>query len=131
MAGAIAEISQPTIGRKVVVSSELPAFRKVKRSYAATLVHGALRSPNGSSLLQLIEFEDHHFRAIFDLKQFQLADGKRLPSKSQWNSLKKRLKRRDRSIFIFRQYGPIECNAHGKALAAHTCLYLDFGFLVF
>ena len=113
------------------MSSELPAFRKVQRSYAATLVHGALSGPHGSSLLQLIEFDDHHFRVIFDLKQFQLAEGTRLPSKSQWNSLKKRLKRRDRSIFVFRQYGPIDCASHGKALAAQTCLYLDFGFLVY
>lgn len=81
------------------MTSELPEFRKVKRSYAAALVHGALTGPHGSSLLQLIEFEDHHFRAVFDLKQFQLAEGQQLPSKSQWNSLKKRLKRRDRSIF--------------------------------
>lgn len=113
------------------MSSELPAFRKVKRSYAATLVHGALTGPRGSSLLQLLEFDDHHFRVIFDLKQFQLAEGTQLPSKSQWNSLKKRLKRRDRSIFIFRQYGPIDCGSQGKTLAAQTCLYLDFGFLVY
>ncbi|MCY3979649.1 MAG: hypothetical protein OXG23_16240 [Chloroflexi bacterium] len=115
----------------VLMSSELPAFRKVQRSYAAALAHSALAGPHGSSLLQLIEFDDHHFRAIFDLKQFQLAGGTQLPSKSQWNSLKKRLKRRDRSIFIFRQYGPIDCGSHGKVSAAQTCLYLDFGFLVY
>lgn len=113
------------------MSKALPEFRKVKRSYAAALVHGALSGPSGSALLQLIEFDDHHFRAIFDIKQFQLADGAQLPSKSQWNSLKKRLKRRDRSIFVFRQYGPIDCDSQGKKLAASTCLYLDFGFLFY
>lgn len=113
------------------MSQELPEFRKVKRSYAAALVHGALSGPRGSALLQLIELDDHHFRVIFDIKQFQLAEGTRLPSKSQWNTLKKRLKRRDRSIFIFRQYGPIDCDSHGKTSAARTCLYLDFGFLVY
>lgn len=113
------------------MSSELPAFRKVQRSYAAALVHGALSGPHGSSLLQLIEFDDHHFRVIFDIKQFQLAEGMQLPSKSQWNTLKKRLKRRDRTIFVFRQYGPIDCSSREKALAARTCLYLDFGFLVY
>lgn len=109
--------------------NDLPQFRKVKRSYAASIVHGALSGPRGAALLQLVEFNDHHFRAVFDLKHFQLAEGNSLPSKSQWNSLKKRLKRRDRSIFIFREYGQIDCAGHGKRLAATACLYIDFGFL--
>ena len=108
--------------------TDLPRFRKVKRSYAASLVQGALSGPAGASLLQLIEFDDHHFRAVFDPKHFQLAAGADLPSKSQWNTLKKRFRRRDRSIFIFRAYGRIDCGAHGKALKAKTCLYIDFGF---
>ncbi len=105
----------------------LPQFRKVKRSYAASIAHGALSSSRGAALLQLLEFEDHHFRAVFELKHFELGEGNTLPSKSQWNSLKKRLKRRDRTIFIFRAYGEIDCGAPGKHLAA-TCLYIDFGF---
>ena len=109
--------------------NELPQFRKVKRRYAASIIHGALSGPSGSALLQLIEFKDHHYRAVFDSSCFQLAEGKEMPSKSQWNSLKKRLKRRDRSIFIFRQYGRVNCDAHGKSLTADTCLYIDFGFL--
>ena len=113
------------------MDTDLPQFRKVKRSYAAAIIHRALSGPRGAALLQLIEFDDHHFRAVFDLKHFQLAEGKKLPSKSQWNSLKKRLKRRDRSIFIFRQYGRIDCAAQGKHLAANTCLYIDFGFLLY
>lgn len=108
---------------------ELPRFRKVKRRYAASIIHSALSGPQGSALLQLLEFEDRHFRAVFDISYFQLAEGKDMPSKSQWNSLKKRLKRRDRSIFIFRQYGRIDCEAQGKTPSALTCLYIDFGFL--
>ena len=111
------------------MSKDLPPFRKVKRSYAASLVQQALSGPRGLALLQIVEFEDHHFRAVFDLNHFQLAPGKTLPSKSQWNTLKKRLKRRDHSIFIFREYGQIDCDAHGKRLRAQTCLYIDFGFL--
>ena len=109
---------------------ELPRFRKVKRSYPAAIINETLSGPRGSALLQLIEYDDHHFRAVFDLNYFQLAAGNTLPSKSQWNSLKKRLKRRERSIFIFREYGQIDCHTHGKKLAAATCLYLDFGFLL-
>lgn len=108
--------------------SDLPEFRKVKRRYAASIIHSALSGPQGSALLQLLEFDDHHFRAVFDASCFQLAEGKTMPSKSQWNSLKKRLKRRDRTIFIFRQYGPIDCNDKGKTRPATICLYIDFGF---
>ncbi|MDE2777328.1 MAG: hypothetical protein OXI77_15465 [Chloroflexota bacterium] len=111
------------------MSNDLPPFRKVKRGYAASLIHQALSSPRGAALLQLVEFDDHHYRAVFNLNHFQLAEGKCLPSKSQWNTLKKRLKRRDRSIFIFRDYGQIDCKAHGKSPAAKTCLYIDFGFM--
>ena len=108
---------------------ELPPFRKVKRRYAASIVHSALSGPRGSALLQLLEYDDHHFRAVFDSSYFQLAAGSAMPSKSQWNSLKKRLKRRDRSIFIFRQYGTIDCLDKGKTPSANACLYIDFGFL--
>ena len=112
-----------------IVSSELPQFRKVKRSYAASIIHGALTSPRGAALLQLLEYDDHHFRAIFNLKHFQLAPGNRQPTKSQWNTLKKRLKRRDRTLFIFRDYGAIDCAALGKRSNAEACLYIDVGFL--
>ena len=108
--------------------NELPAFRKVRRRYAASIVHNALSGPSGSALLQLIEYDDHHFRAVFNLTYFQLAAGSSLPSKSQWDTLKKKLKRRERSIFIFREYGTVDCHARKKATTADTCLYLDFGF---
>lgn len=111
------------------MSAELPRFRKVKRSYAASMIHSALSGAGGSALLRLIEHEDHHFRAIFDRKHFQLPPDRDLPSKSQWNTLKKRLKRRDRSIFVFRKYGPIDCKSAGRRVAADGCLYIDFGFL--
>jgi len=109
--------------------NDLPRFRKVKRRYAASLIHGALSGPQGSALLQLLEFDDGHFRAVFDSSYFQRVEGADGPSKSQWNSLKKRLKRRDRSLFIFRQYGRLNCGDPGKTPSAITCLYIDFGFL--
>ncbi len=110
--------------------NDIPQFRKVQRRHAASIAHGVFSGPRGAALLQLIEYDDHHFRAVFDLKHFQLAPGNSLPSKSQWNSLKKRLKRRDRSLFIFRKYGTIDCAAGGKPVKADTCLYIDFGFLL-
>ena len=48
------------------------------------------------------------------------------PSKSQWSTLKKQLKRRDHQIFVFKEYGTVPCNAETDA----TCLYLDFGFFL-
>ncbi len=111
------------------MNNELPHFRKVKRSYAASIIHSALSGPAGSALLELIEYEDHHFRAIFSLKYFQLHDGAHLPSKSQWNTLKKKLKRRNRTIFVFREYGQIDCGKPGDSRTGQSCLYLDFGFL--
>jgi hypothetical protein len=112
------------------MSNELPQFRKVKRRYAASIIHDTLSGPSGSALLQLLEFDDRHFRVVFDLKYFQLAVGNTLPSKSQWNTLKKKLKRRERSIFIFREYGRFDCRKHGITKTVETCLYLDFGFLL-
>ena len=92
------------------MTSDLPVFRKVKHSYSAEPRQLAvLSSPRGAALLRLIEFEDNHFRAIFDQSYFQLQDGKTAPSKSQWSTLKKKFKRRNRSIFVFRAHGELPC----------------------
>ena len=108
---------------------ELPQFRRVKRAYAASIVHSVLSGPRGSALLKLTEFEDGHFRAIFAASYFQLAEGNEAPSKSQWNTLKKKLKRRNRSIFAFRDHGEIDCGNIDDGLRSSICLFLDFGFL--
>lgn len=106
--------------------SDLPDFRRVKKTYAAALMNNVLLGAGGPSLVRLIEFEDHHFRAIFKPSYFQLAQGADSPSKSQWNTLKKKMKRRNRSVFIYREYGQIACHDSDSRQA---CLYLDFGFL--
>ncbi len=111
------------------MQSELPPFRRVKRRYAASIIQSALSGPRGSALLKLQEYEDGHFRVIFSASHFQVAAGRELPSKSQWNSFKKRLKRRDRTIFIFRKYGELDCAGAGITRRGETCLYLDFAFL--
>lgn len=108
------------------MSSELPDFRKVKRSYAAAFINGILLGAGGASLVRLIAFDDNHFRAVFKPSYFQLAADADSPSKSQWNTLKKKMKRRDRSVFVYRQYGRTACH---DSQAAPACLYLDFGFM--
>ena len=105
--------------------SEIPTFRHVKRSYVARLIHSALSNERGSALLELIEFEDNHFRVVFAASYFQLAAGSDGPSKSQWNTLKKKLKRRDRSIFIYRAHGKLQ----SAAAESDDKYFLDIGFM--
>ena len=112
--------------QKRAMRGELPAFRKVKKSYAAAFINGVLSSPRGASLLRLIEFDDHHFRAVFKASYFQLAEGASAPSKSQWNTLRKKIKRRNRRVFVYRESGAIACDDAPEG----GCLYLDFGFFL-
>ncbi len=107
------------------MQSEVPAFRRVKRAYAARLIHSALANERGSALLELIEYDDNHYRAVFAESYFLLRADNETPSKSQWNTLKKKLKRRDRSIFIFRAHGKLEA-ADAQAKVKY---YLEFGFM--
>lgn len=107
------------------MQSELPEFRHVKRAYAARLIHSVLTNERGSALLELVAYDDHHFRVIFASSYFQLAEGNEAPSKSQWNTLKKKLKRRDRTIFVFRAHGLLDNADAGNGVK----YFLDFGFM--
>jgi hypothetical protein len=107
------------------MQSELPEFRHVKRAYAARLIHSVLTHERGSALLELVAYDDHHFRVIFASSYFQLAEGNEAPSKSQWNTLKKKLKRRDRTIFVFRAHGLLDNTDAGN----EGKYFLDFGFM--
>ena len=109
---------------------ELPKFQKVRQRYTAEFINGVLSGPRGACLLKLIEYDDHHYRAVFRQSFFELHDGAETPSKSQWNTLKKKLKRRDRRVFVFREYGPIDCSDYASSVAGQVCLYLDFGFML-
>lgn len=111
------------------MQQDLPVFRKVPRRYAARFINEALSSPRGASLLDLIEFEDHHFRVIFRVDYFQLSVDASAPSKSQWSTLRKKLKRRNRSVFVFRESGQLECPQSVAVDGQQICLYLDFGFM--
>ena len=109
------------------MNSELPEFRRVKRAYAARVIHSALTNERGSALLELIESDDGRFRVVFAASYFQIQSGQAGPSKSQWNTLKKKLKRRDRTIFVFREHGVLDASAAGSA--RRYCYYLDIGFM--
>lgn len=107
------------------MNSDLPDFRRVKRAYAARLIHRALTNERGSALLELIDYDDGHFRVVFAASYFQVHAGQAGPSKSQWNTLKKKLKRRDRTIFVFRDHGALHASAADSAVR----YYLDIGFM--
>ena len=86
-------------------------------------------TPDESQLVVLWRFDDHSFRAVFEKDYF----GTETPTKSQWNSLKKKLKRVDRNVFVFKEHGEIDLDTR-EAPTDDTspddiCYFLDFGFL--
>jgi hypothetical protein len=105
--------------------SDLPKFQKrvyqgVHNYIARVLNRG--EEPEDTSLQELTAYEDGHYRAIFRQDFFVLQDGESEATKSQWNTLKKRMKRIDKRVFIFKAYGECPCGDT-------VCLYIDFGFL--
>ncbi len=102
----------------------LPNFIPQDRHYVEELLGRILSHTNDDDetfLIELIQYEDHHFRVIFSTEYFQRDTPKNellSPTKSQWNTLKKKLKRHDRRIFVFKEHGLIGQHA-----------FLDFGFL--
>jgi hypothetical protein len=101
--------------------SDLPLFDRSRslemvRSYLSRVFkHGA-----DGYLRDLLVFDDGHYRAVFDSFYFTIGEGRSEPSRSQWNTLKKHMRRLDRSVFIFKEYGFLD-----DGLA-----YVDFGFFV-
>lgn len=102
---------------------ELPEFDE--RDFAQVL--SLMNSIFGEYVVELQTFEDGHFRVIFRRDYFTLHEGAVEPTKSQWSSLKKRIKRRDRLIFIFKQTGSVTCSSQ-DAESERRCYYLDFGY---
>jgi hypothetical protein len=107
------------------MSDDLPRFRRRAyaqvRDFAARLLTN--REDEHTTLRQLIERDNNAYRAVFEARYFVLADGAAEPSKSQWNSLKKRFKRAAPYVFLFKEHGAADC-AEGET----GCYYLDFGF---
>lgn|SRR5690606_20929782 len=98
----------------------LPQF--APRNYASILEFAQIIFTNHQSdeiwLHELIAYKDHHYRAIFKPQYFILPSPTAEPSKSQWNSLKKKFKRHDRQAFVFKDYGKTETHLY----------YIEFGF---
>ena len=103
---------------------DLPAFKERSRDLVMALVHRVLMLDSHSDhsyLHELLEHDDRHYRVLFDPAYFVLQPGQPEPTKSQWSSLKKKFKRHDPNVFVFKEHGIIM--ADGKRYS-----YMDFGF---
>lgn len=96
----------------------LPQFRRVTEDYATQFAERVF----GEAFNGLHSQPGHYYRALFNESYFTIQPGNDKPSKSQWNTLKKRMKRMNPSVFILREYGDI--THEGEAM-----VYIDFGFL--
>lgn len=111
--------------------SDLPEFQKRKVHHVMPYITKILGAESGSALIKLVPYEDGHFRAVFKSTYFTLQEGETEPTKSQWSTLKKKMKRHDGFVFIFKQHGEMDCRQVAQNVspdAKYKCLYVDFGF---
>ncbi len=106
---------------------DLPAFKRQsleRVTFFATQVFTHPNEPEVSYLQRMIEYDDKHFGAVFSLDYFTKVE---VPTKSQWNSLKKKFKRHDKRIFVFKEHSLISCETDD---AEKNCGQIEFGFFV-
>ena len=75
---------------------DLPPFNKRNRDNVLAYISLILMNEQTSDVshfVDLLEFDDGHYRVLFKPTYFALQNGQTEPTKSQWNSLKKKLKR--------------------------------------
>ena len=104
---------------------ELPKFKAHRQEEVVNFITQVLSYPNKpeeSYFRRLVEYEDGHYGVFFSLGYFVSTE---IPTKSQWNSLKKKLKRHDRKVFVFKDHRITPCNAPNNT---NPCGYLEFGF---
>lgn len=107
---------------------DLPEFQKRKTfevlPYANRIFTASHDGRN--HLVRLVSFPDGHFRAIFHASYFANTTEDPTPSKSQWNTLKKKFKRHNHRVFVFKNVGEVACD--DKVAGSKACYYVDFGF---
>ena len=74
---------------------DLPPFKPRKHEDVVAFISRLFINEKSadSHYIDLLDYEDGHFRVLFKPSYFVLQDGEIEPTKSQWNSLKKKLKR--------------------------------------
>lgn len=98
----------------------LPKFIPTSIDKADTYIRAVLKdnkTTDDDFVENLEMFEAGYFRVIFDGAYFNRDYSP--PSRSQWNTLKKKMKRHNPLVFIFKEYGTFEDGNY----------FLDFGFL--
>lgn len=108
------------------MGKELPQFTKqsserVKHFAVQVFTHPS--NPEQSYFQALQEHEDKHFSVVFSLDYFENTTA---PTKSQWNSLKKKFKRHDKRIFVFKEHLLVRCGEEGDLL---RCGQIEFGYM--
>lgn len=104
---------------------ELPPFKRMGHTHIQRLLSEVFIHPRDletSYFRRLVEFDDGHYGAVFDLDYFA---GAETPTKSQWNTLKKKLKRHDKRIFVLKEHGVTTCHEDAQEL---RCGVIEFGF---
>ena len=103
---------------------DLPPFKRRRRADVLAYISDIFineKSAEVSQVTDLIEYEDGHYRVLFNPGYFVLNQDQAEPTKSQWNSLKKKMKRHEATVFVFKN--------HGEVGIQDKQYYLDFGFL--
>lgn len=106
------------------MSKALPTFKARPLDSVRAFCHEVFsHDPSGehSHFVELVVYEDHHFRAFFAPGYFTFQPGQAEPSKSQWSSLKKRMKRHDPLCFSFKEHG-------ADTQDGSRVYWVDFGF---
>lgn len=106
---------------------ELPKFKREGRQMVERLLTQVFTHPNEpevSYFRRLVTYDDGHYGVVFSLDYFVDTD---VPSKSQWNTVKKKLKRHDTRIFVFKEHQIVACEDAG---AKKRCGQIEFGFFV-
>lgn len=107
--------------------NDLPEFEERSLPQVEFFARGVF----GDNLVELISYDDGHYRAVFKETQFSLSGDKPVPTKSQWSTLKKRLKRHDKATFVFKETGEADCAGGQPEEPEGKCYYIDFGFFAF
>jgi hypothetical protein len=105
----------------------LPRFQKHdpdKVKHFVSQVFSRIERPEDTFVFDVVEYEDGHCRVFFSPGYF----GRDLPSKSQWNSLKKKMKRHNKRVFVFKEHGKITRTNTDSTVDDSDCYYIDFGF---
>jgi hypothetical protein len=103
---------------------DLPPFKRRRRADVLAYISAIFineKETEVSQVTDLIEYGDGHYRVLFNPAYFVLNQDQAEPTKSQWNSLKKKMKRRESTVFVFKEYGEVGTK--------EKQYYLDFGFL--